>query len=375
MRSNMTSKKQSKGSLHDIMKIHSDFTDKQLEKQYYKLCMKYHPDRQKNGSEKYYEICNAYVFLKDKYNRNLYKNFGKWAYKMRSDPAKLYLFGRLLNKTNLIFIKIFILILLALFYSVPVVFTIKSFYMDVPLLFVLQVLVFAASILLCNILIYTIILIKNEIRTYIGYCLISFQVFLRIALINILSILLMLKFDFKIDIGPRYLMLPVYIFTIIVFIEELIALLMSGGLTKIYILKSLFTISTVCISTTIVGLMNLGVFYCVFIISCLACAYVLFVRNDIRLFGRITFASCLFLYSMGCLKSGLFFITFALKTGLVLAIIVTTLAAYLIILKSRDFIPKSNYFKYHCLEQKYDVFHDHVCININLLQNCEIFEV
>ncbi|EJW03195.1 hypothetical protein EDEG_02448 [Edhazardia aedis USNM 41457] len=346
-------------TLYNLMKIHPEFTERELERQYYKLCMKYHPDRQPNGSEKYYELCNAYTFLKDNYNRDLYKNFGKWAYEMREDPAKLYFFGRFLNKTNFALIKIFVVILLALFYIVPAVFTVKSFKPDVPLLFILQSLVFAASFLLCYVLIYTIKLIKNEIKTYIGYCLISVQILIRVILINALGILLVIKFDLRKDIGIHYMMLPVYIYTIAIILEEIITVATKGCVDIIDISKILFTISTVCLSASIVSFMNLGVFFNVFIISCLVYMYILFVRSDIQLFGRFCIASCLFLYSIGCLNLELLFITFVLKFGLVLAVFVTTSAIYAIAVKLCDYVPKSDYCKYICLEYKSSIVQEY----------------
>ncbi|EJW04835.1 hypothetical protein EDEG_00972 [Edhazardia aedis USNM 41457] len=370
----MTIRKNESYSLYNLLKIHSNFTQQELERQYHKMCMKYHPDRQKYGSEKYYEISNAYVFLKDKYNRHLYKKFGNWAYELREDPVKLFLFGRLYNKTNFALLKKCFVVFLVLFYIAPVVLTVKAYKPNVPCFSLLLGLVNIVSFLLSYILIYTVVLIKDEIKTYTGYCLISVQVLYRVVLINILGIFCMLKYDFKIDIGKHYIMLPIYIYTIIVILEELIAFFVKGYIDAIDIFKKMITIVTIGISIAIVNFMDLEIAYKVISISGLVSLYIIIARNEVGIFGRIFFAANFFLYCIGCLKSEMFFITCALKCGLIVPLFVVTLAIFLAVAKSRKIVPTSRYFKYPCLEKKPYVSQNGNA-HINIFQNSNEFEV
>ncbi len=48
---------------YKILKLHPPKTKKELKKQYYKLSLKYHPDKNINGIEEFKKISNAYENL------------------------------------------------------------------------------------------------------------------------------------------------------------------------------------------------------------------------------------------------------------------------------------------------------------------------
>lgn len=66
---------------YDLLGVNKNSSDDEIKKQYRKLAMKYHPDRNKNNKEeaesKFKEISNAYNVLSDKKKRQIYDQFGE----------------------------------------------------------------------------------------------------------------------------------------------------------------------------------------------------------------------------------------------------------------------------------------------------------
>ena len=62
--------------LYDRLGVSSNASDKELEKAYHKLSMKWHPDKNKVMKQKKFKQCEAYSILTDKEKRNIYDQVG-----------------------------------------------------------------------------------------------------------------------------------------------------------------------------------------------------------------------------------------------------------------------------------------------------------
>ena len=64
---------------YEVLGVARDASDADIKKEYHKLVMKYHPDRNpgdKNAEEKFKEVNNAFDILKDQQKRAAYARFG-----------------------------------------------------------------------------------------------------------------------------------------------------------------------------------------------------------------------------------------------------------------------------------------------------------
>ena len=62
----------SRKDYYSILGVLKNATEKEIKKAYYKLSLKYHPDKNPNGEEKFKEIAEAYAVLSDSERRRDY---------------------------------------------------------------------------------------------------------------------------------------------------------------------------------------------------------------------------------------------------------------------------------------------------------------
>lgn len=72
-----TNNKQFKEDFYKELGLSKGCTQSDIKKAYKKLALKYHPDRNKNGEEKFKKINNAYQVLSDPKKREMYDRFGE----------------------------------------------------------------------------------------------------------------------------------------------------------------------------------------------------------------------------------------------------------------------------------------------------------
>ncbi|KAI8847734.1 hypothetical protein BC829DRAFT_490540 [Chytridium lagenaria] len=63
--------------LYDLLEVAPDASESDLKKSYRKLALKYHPDKNQDGGEKFKEISHAYEILSDPQKRETYDRYGE----------------------------------------------------------------------------------------------------------------------------------------------------------------------------------------------------------------------------------------------------------------------------------------------------------
>ena len=85
---------------YEILGLEKNATEKEIKKQYKKLAIKWHPDKNgeniKVAEEKFKEISKAYSVLSDSEKRERYDKYGEKGENMEHDPSDIFndIFGQ-----------------------------------------------------------------------------------------------------------------------------------------------------------------------------------------------------------------------------------------------------------------------------------------